>query len=74
MLSKNFAYTGHLRYFVHRRSPISAAPHSRTAWRSVKRSPPSTQYERPSSGVRLSFAASVVELNQRSSMPPRWRP
>ena len=31
-------------------------------------------YESPSSGVRPSLAASVVDANHRSSMPPRLSP
>ena len=40
----------------------------------IDRSPLSTTYDSPSSSARLSFAASVVEPSQRSSMPPRWAP
>src|SRR2546421_6805048 len=35
---------------------------------------PETPYERPSSGVRLSLAAGVVDPNHRSSIPPRFNP
>ena len=43
MLSKNFEYTGHLPYFFQMALPTMAAPQSATAWRSVKRSLPTTQ-------------------------------
>src|SRR3712207_3464405 len=49
-------------------------PNSLTASAKVNRSPLMTTYDSPSSGVRFSLAAGVVDPNHRSSMPPRLRP
>ena len=75
MLSKNFEYTGHLPYFFQMLLPTSVAPQSSTACASVKRSPPTTTVAQALvRHARPSLAAGVVEANQRSSMPPRFRP
>ena len=78
-LSKSFEYIGRHSCSSQMRSPMSAPFSSATASRSrtVSRGPPSstTMKLRPSLGlVSGPLSAGVVELNQRSSMPPRSAP
>src|SRR3954465_1318242 len=74
MLSKNFEYTGHFLYFPQIPSPIIFPPISATASASVHLCPSNTTYDNPSSSVRFSFAAGVVDPNHLSSIPPRFSP
>jgi flagellar hook-associated protein 3 FlgL len=60
--------------FIYGGSRTDVAPVSATAGWRVKRLLPTTHQLSPSSQARPSLAVGVVEANQRSSMPPRFRP
>jgi hypothetical protein len=74
MLSKNFEYTGHFRYFFQMDLPIEGGAAVGDGLLQRETLAADDDVAQAFVGGAAFVGGGVVEANQRSSMPPRLRP